>query len=483
MNMADQSRADLCIVGAGALGIALAQYAIGLGARVTLVDRGEPEPADGSGQALRLSALQASAARAHGMRNADAFGLANADPKIRMKAIQERAAALADEQAVMTDRERLGALGIEIIRGAVSFVDQNSLLVGDIQIRPRAMLLALGGSSLVPAIPGLDQIGYFTPDTILDNNRKLTHLLVIGGGEDALSLAQIFSRLGAEVTLVPQGGLLPGQDREIVAILAAALADEGVRILDGARVSEIVPRAQGTGVLVDMASGETEALDVSHVLVAMGPQADLSGLRPEKARLQATPGPAGQYGRGPLGETANRRVRVVGAAAGIGQYHHALSHGRAVVEALLFGAPVEKLAPQPVLVMTDPPLAQIGTLSAPNRRSPRGQNLLRASLVENEQARALAMPQGLVKVLLSQDGRILGAGACGPGAPEMVAAMALAMEKRLALSDLVRLSLPQPSLLAALTVLGEAAAALRPPSRSVLRWRAVRRLWVSFWLR
>jgi pyruvate/2-oxoglutarate dehydrogenase complex dihydrolipoamide dehydrogenase (E3) component len=477
-NMADQSRADICIVGAGALGIALAQYANGLGARVTLVDRGPPEPADGPGQALRLSALQASAAHAHGMRHSDIFGLAGADPKIRMKAVQERAAALAGEQAVMSDRERLGALGIEIIGGPAAFVDQNSLRVGDIQIRPRSVLLALGGTNQAPAIPGLDQIAYFTPDTILDNNRKLTHLLVIGGSETAVSLAQSFSRLGAEVTLVPQGRLLPGLDRELLSILIQSLAEEGIRVMDEAHVGEIIPRAQGTGALVDLQSGKREALDVSHVLVATAPQADLSALMPEKGRLQRAAAPSSLYVRGPLGETSNRRIRLAGAAAGISQYHHALSHGRAVVEALLFGAPLEKLAPRPALVMTAPPLAQIGRLSMPDGRAPRVQNLLRASLVENEQARALSMPRGLVKVLLSQDGQIVGAGAVGPGAPEMMALLSLAMEKRLALADLSRLSLPHPSLLSAITVLAEAAGGLKPPSRSTQRWRAARR-WVS----
>ncbi len=478
MNMADHSRPELCIVGAGALGIALAQYANGLGARVILVDRGRPEPGDGPQQALHLACLQASAARAHALRSAGEFGLANADPKVRMKAVQERALALAAEQAPMTERERLTALGIEIIRGDVSFADQNSLLVGDIQIRPRAMILALGAPSFIPAIPGIEGIGYFTPDTILENNRKLTHLLVIGGDAAALSLAQAFARLGSEVTLVPQGDVLPGYDAEISAMLLATLAQDGVRVLGGASVREILPRAQGTGIVVELPSGEDEPLDVSHVLVAMGPHADLSALGPQKARLQAPQGSAGHYALGPLGETGNRRVRVVGAAAGIDQWQHAISHGRAVVETVLFGAPVEKPAPSPALVMTDPPLAQIGSLALPGRRARSGGHLLRTSLIENESARALGVPEGLVKVSLAQDGQILGAGAVGLGAADLIAVLAFAMHKRIALADLARLSLPRPNLLASVTHLGEMAAALRPVSKWTARRRALRR-WIS----
>ncbi|MBE7733255.1 FAD-dependent oxidoreductase [Devosia faecipullorum] len=479
--MTDQIRPDLCIVGAGALGIALAQYAKGLGARVTLVDRGEQEPGDGPQQSLRLAALQASAACAHALRHAGEFGLANADPKVRMKAVQERAAVLAAEQAPMTSRDRLTALGIEIVGGAAAFQDSNSLLVGGINIRPRGVILALGASPFIPAIPGLDRIDYFTPDSILENNRKLTHLLVIGGDAAALSLAQALARLGSEVTLVPQGGILPGCDAEITAMLVAALTAEGVRIVDGGSVREILPRAQGTGAVVDLASGESEALDLSHVLVAMGRSADLSPLQPEKARLRVVSASSGQYGRGVLGETSNRRVRLVGAAAGFEQWNHALAHGRAVVETALFGAPLEKLAPQPFLVLTDPPLAQIGRLAAPAKRD-HGGHLLRASLVENEQARALGVSEGLVKVVLASDGQIKGAGLIGPGALEMAALLALAMEKRLGLASLARLSLPSPNPLDNIVALGAEAAALRPVSPWTRRWRQARR-WGTVWNR
>lgn len=472
--MADHSRPDLCVIGAGALGIALAQHARTLGASVTLVDRGASEPGDGPQQALSLAALQASAARAHAVRQASAFGVAGAEPKVSMKAVQERAAALAAEQAPETDRNRLSALGIEMVGGAVTFVDQNSLMVGDLQIRPRAMILAIGGSPIVPVVPGFEEINYFTPDTILGNRRKLTHLLVVGGTAAALGLAQAFARLGSAVSLVPQGTVLPDCDPELVSILLDTLAGEGVRILDGASLSEIIPRAQGTGALVSLANGGQEALDVSHVLLTAGTLADIEALGAAKARLRPAKGQESHYATGPLGETSNRRIRVTGAAAGIEQWHHAIAHGRAVVETLLLGAPVEKLAPGPVLVPTEPALAQIGRLPQPEKISRAGHRLLRASLVENEQARASGQAQGLAKVMLAPDGRIAGAGFVGPGAAEMAAFLALAMEKHIALDRLARLSLPHPSLLAAVTALGEAALATRTVSPWASRLRAAR---------
>src|SRR5690606_29924613 len=136
-DMAEQSRPDICIIGAGALGIALAQHARALGASVLLVDRGIEEPGDAAEQSLRLAALQASAARAHALRSAGQFGISSGTAKISMRVVQERAQEIGRSSAPLTSRDRLTALGIDVVRGETRFSDPNTLLVGDMQYRPR----------------------------------------------------------------------------------------------------------------------------------------------------------------------------------------------------------------------------------------------------------------------------------------------------------------------------------------------------------
>src|SRR5690606_32924489 len=133
--------------------------------------------------------------------------------------------------------------------------------------------------------PGLDQVAFFTADSIADNIRKLSHLVVIGGTPAAFELAQAYRRLGSMVTLVPQGGLLPGFDSELVAILFRNLREEGISILDDAEVTAIIPRSLGTGVTLRRSAGE-DSLDVSHILVAMGQAPMLDDTVLEQARLR-----------------------------------------------------------------------------------------------------------------------------------------------------------------------------------------------------
>lgn len=471
-DMAEPSRPDICIVGAGALGIALAQHARALGAAVLLVDRGIAEPGDATEQSLRLASLQASAARAHAIRGAGQFGINSGAAKISMRAVQERAHGIGRSSAPLTSRDSLTALGIDVVRGETRFADPNSLLIGDMQYRPRSIILATGAIPVVPTIPGLDQIDFFTPDTILDNTRKLTHLLVLGDDEPAYVLAQAASRLGAEVTLVPQGRALTSYDRESADILLDTLRAEGVRILDGSAVTEIVPRTQGIGAVVSLPDGEVTALDLSHVLVATGRVSDLSGLDIEVARWKPQ---HAHYAAGGLGETTNRRIRVVGPAAGITQWQHGLRHGKAVIEAIVLGRASHAVPPSPKLVMTDPPLAQIGQLPATDAKLRPGHHLYRESFVENAQARASGQGGGLAKLVINAKGQIVGAALVGPAAPELAAVLAVAMERGIPASDLASLSLPSPSLFELLVRMGQRHKAGQAPSAWAQRIGSLRR--------
>lgn len=473
--MAEITRPELCIVGAGALGIALAQHARRLGARVLLVDRGHAEPGDAPQRAVQVASLVASASRAQAMRNADALGLAGVDPKISMRAVQKRAQSLAAEQAPLDSRERLTGLGISVLRGDTRFVDAMTLAVGDVQVRPQAIVLAVGGAALLPEIPGLDEAGYFTPDSILENSRKLTHLLVIGADPEGLALAQAFARLGSDVTLVPQGAALPGFDIEAAAIVLQCLSEEGVRVIDGGKLEAIQPRSQGIGATITLPDGASEVLDISHVLVCAGTQASLDDMGLEAARLRPLRGKARQFALGVLGQTSNRRIRVVGASAGIGQWHHALSHGREVIEALVLGAPRHQPAQQPQLVQTEPALAEIGRWPTDSKPLAAGHVILRSGLSENGKARALGQDRGLAKVLVNPKGQILAASLVGAEAGELAGVLALAMEKGIALGRLADLSLPHPSLLAILAALGENQRGAEAVSSFARRLGAVRR--------
>ena len=459
--MADIIKSDLCVIGAGALGITLALEARQRGLDVTLVDIPGVEAVDPAQGALRRAAFLASAERAQAIRTAGAVGLDNAEPKPNFRAIGEHAASIAAAVAPRDAEERLAALGVKMLRGAASFADRQTLRCGEDAVRARQFALATGARPLIPALPGLDQVPYFTLDSIEDNIRKLSHLVVIGGEPAALELAQAYRRLGAMVTVVPQAGLLPGFDPELVAIPLRALREEGVVVRDDAEVTAIVKRSQGTGVTLRVADGE-DSLDASHILVAMGRVPVLDEALLEKLKLRRDKLRADHLAIGPNGQTSSRRVSAIGGAAGEYQPHIAARQARLLVERLL-GAGRGHLDPLqvPRLVATQPALAQVGIDGAHALRP--GQTVLRANLAESDGARSLAQTQGSLRLVTNRKGAIIGAGAVGPGAGEIMALLALAMARGLSLRDLGRLALPPASLAAALVDLAGQHLAQQPP--------------------
>lgn len=443
--MADILKPDLCIVGAGPGGLAAAEAARALDATVALVERDRTGGTRLNAGCVPSKALAAAAAHAWAIRNAAPFGMANDQPKVNFRAVHEHVqktiAAAAPQEAI----ERYEALGVEMVGGEARFLDRRTLKAGEVLVRARRFILATGSRPVVPDIPGLDQVPFFTTDTIFDNTRKLTHLLVIGADGRALELAQAFRRLGSEVTVVDPGPALAGSDAELADLVLRRIAEEGVALRLGAAVAAIHPRSMGIGVTLRAGEAE-EALDISHVLVAGPRRANLDGLGLDKAGVRFD-----APGRPRLSRhfrTSNPKIYVIGDAAG-GEPSSPLARHQALIatEHALVG---EARAARPDLVpralQTDPELAEIGLTEAEAKAGKaRRYKVLRANFAETDRARAQLRGFGAAKLILDAHGRILGAGLVGPEAGEVIALFALALARGLRIDDLADLVMPHPS--------------------------------------
>ncbi|MCR6636721.1 FAD-dependent oxidoreductase [Devosia sp.] len=453
---------DLCIIGAGTLGVDLALYARRLGASVVLADRDRPEQGDAAQQALRMASLVQSAKRAQDMRRAPELGVGASEFKLSAKQVAERATRLVENRIRATSPEILTAQGVTVMRGSVSFVDGRSVLVGDITIKPGKIVIAIGGAPAIPDIPGLGDIDVFTLDSILENQRKLTHLVVIGSDVAAVEQAQLQRRFGAAVTLVPHGPFLSDFDPEAVSLLLAAFVDEGISVRTGARVVAINKRSQGIGIEIEAEGGVREMLDASHVLVSAGRKIDLDELDIAKARLRP-------------GANSSRTIRPVGIVAGQEGWSAARAHGRAVVDALLGRRRANADFPVPRLVETEPGIAQIGLLTPRADKARAGDTILRENMTENDRAAAMGNDRGLVKLTLDGKGQIQRACVVDPFAAELAGTLALAMSRKIGLADLADLPLPRPSLFEVFSRLGENYLAARNVSTKGQGGRTLRR--------
>jgi pyruvate/2-oxoglutarate dehydrogenase complex dihydrolipoamide dehydrogenase (E3) component len=449
--MADQLKPDLCIIGAGATGRRLAIKARERGLDVVLVDKG-PEPGDAPHRAVQRAFWREAAERLHSIRTADRLGLPASQPAPSFRAIAEGARLRADHAVVEDRDERLEALGVRIIaEAAPAFADRQVLRAGDQAIRARHYVLAGGGTFRPPAIARLDEVPFFTPHSILDNTRKLTHLVVIGGDADALELAQVHVRLGCAVTLVPGGEMLPGFDREAVAILLRSLVAEGLVVREGEAVSAIVPRSQGIGVTVRTGDGAETALDASHILVSAGVVPSFDPALLANARVAFDPADGARLVLDDRGRTSNTRITALGGAGGDSDAHAIGWHEEVLLESLTGRGGMRRNDPGFArLVLTDPPLAQLG----PDQALRNGETVLRQGLGETELGQVLADPVGGARLVVDRKGTISRAVLLGRGAPEVAASLGLMLGKGVTPGDLARLQPPPGSALEMLTLIG-----------------------------
>lgn len=454
--LADILTPDLCVIGAGSGGLAVAQAARAYGASVVLVEKARLGGNALHTGAIPAKALVAAAAHAQALRDGAAFGIASDEPKINFRKVHDHVEQVITALAPQNAAGKLEALGVEIVRGAARFVNRRAVAVGDTEIRARRFVIATGARLPVPSIPGLDAVPYFTSETILDNTRKLTHLVVVGGGSVALELAQAYARLGTEVTVIENGPLLAGFDAELADIALKQVAEEGVSLRPHATVTAIQARSMGIGVAVQ--NGEADQLlDASHILIAAERMPNLTGLDLDKAGIRMSKADPRLLQLSAGLRTTNPRVYAVGDAAGGQSVQAAVRQADAVVRSVLLGGLAKPdLLRVPRVVSTTPELAEIGLNEALARtRHGVGFRVTRWSYADNDRARAARATYGLAKLLTDRSGRIIGAGVVGPGASELVSLFSLAIAGGLNASKLAELVAPYPSYAEIVVRLGE----------------------------
>ena len=120
---------------------------------------------------------------------------------------------------------------------------------------------------LPTGIPGLDEVPYFTNETIFDVSERIQHLIVLGGGPVGLELAQAHRMLGSHVTVFDTANFLAHEDPDAVAVLIKRLADTQVVMHPNTRVERVERSVQGVGVHF-MENGEPVIIKGTHLLVA-----------------------------------------------------------------------------------------------------------------------------------------------------------------------------------------------------------------------
>lgn len=433
---------DIAILGAGSAGLTVAATAAQFGQKVVLFEKHEMGGDCLNTGCVPSKALLAAAKAAQAHRTSAAMGVAAHEPNVDFAGVMAHVEKVIGTIAPHDSQERFEGLGVTVVRGAAKFISPQTIEADGNTYSARRIVIATGSRAGVPPIPGLDSVPYFTNETIFKNRTLPSHLIVIGGGPIGMEMAQAHRRLGAQVTVLEAFEPLAKDDPELTAVVLEALRAEGIDIRGGAKI-ESIEKTTG-GIRVQLAGDER--IVGSHLLVAAGRQPNVENLNLEAAGIAYTKRgiTVDQYLR-----SSNHHVYAAGDVAGGFQFTHVAGyHAGLIIRHALFRLKAKNRSDIiPWVTYTDPELSHVGlTEKQALETHGAGIKVLRWSFAENDRAQAEGKTKGMVKVITTARGKIIGATLVGAGAGELIAMWALAVSKGLKISAIASMVLPYPTL-------------------------------------
>ena len=446
---------NLIVIGGGAGGLVSAYIAAAVKAKVTLIEAHKMGGDCLNYGCVPSKALIKSAKLAHQMRHASNYGLSDAAPSFSFKAVMQRVHDVIKAIEPHDSIERYTGLGVEVLQGYGKLVNPWTVEVAlndgttgpdgtpkVVRLTARSIVIAAGARPFVPPLPGLEDVGYVTSDTLWDEFSKLDEvpqrLVVLGGGPIGCELAQSFARLGSHVTQVEMGArLMVREDAEVSELAKASLQADGVQVLTGHKAlrCELV---DGEKTLVVEHAGAEKRIAFDQLLCAVG----------RVARLQG-------YGLEDLGIPTHRTVETneylqtiypniyaAGDVAGPFQFTHTAAHQAwyAAVNALfgewkLFKADYSVI---PWATFIDPEVARVGLNEQEAKEKNIAYEVTKYNIDDLDRAIADSEAHGFVKVLtVPGKDKILGVTIVGAHAADLLAEYVLAMKYGLGLNKIL----------------------------------------------
>ncbi|MFD1826718.1 MULTISPECIES: dihydrolipoyl dehydrogenase family protein [Mumia] len=338
--------------------------------------------------------------------------------------------------------KRLQDQGVRLVRGRGTVVGSRRVRVDDRTFTARrGILLDVGTRPTVPEIDGLADTPYWTNRDLLRSPDQPTSLLVLGGGAVGLELAQAYARYGTTVTILEGADrVLAHEEPEASALVAAALAEDGVTFRMGSRVTSVRHDAERFAVTLD--DGAT--LDGQRLLVSTGrtPNSDRLGLDVVGVPTQ----------HGYLSTDEHQRVLAdsrpvdglwaIGDVTGRGGFTHVSMYQSAIAVAAITGqsGPGASYRALPRVTFTDPEVGAVGLTEAQARRRGLAVRTGSADLAASSRGATYGPGnRGLIKLVADAERRVLvGATSVGPAGGEILGALSVAVHAQVPLSELVR---------------------------------------------
>ncbi|MEM5480944.1 FAD-dependent oxidoreductase [Pseudoalteromonas fuliginea] len=438
---------NMIVIGAGAGGLVTSYIAAAVKAKVTLIEAGEMGGDCLNYGCVPSKAVIKSAKIAEQIRHGENYGLENATPQFSFKKVMARVHKVIADVAPHDSVERYTDLGVDVVKGYGKLIDPWTVEIklndgGTQTLTARTIVIATGARPFVPPLPGIEETGYVTSDTLWNKFAELDEapkkLVVLGGGPIGSELAQSFARLGSSVTQIEMAErIMIKEDLEVSTFAHEALTESGVNILTSHQALRCEARDGKKYIVVKHNDKEID-IEYDELLCAVGRSARLKGYGLEELGIETNR----TVVTNEYLETLYPNIFAAGDIVGPYQFTHVAAHqGWYAAVNGLFGHLKKFKVDYRVIPWTtfiDPEVARVGLNEQDAKDKGIDYEITRFEFEELDRAITDSATKGFIKVITPKGkDKILGVTVVSEHAGDLIAEFVLAMKHGLGLNKIL----------------------------------------------
>lgn len=413
---------DAIVIGTGQAGPPLATRFAKAGMKVAIIERKLFGGTCVNTGCIPTKTLIASARTAAVARRAMEYGVLVDGPiRIDMKAVKARKDKISGASRTGLEKSLKSMENCTVYEGHAQFESPREIKINGELIGAERIFINVGGRAIVPKMPGIDQISYWTNSSMMDVDFIPEHLVIVGGSYIGLEFAQMYRRFGSEVTIIEKGPRLIGrEDADVSTAIAEIIEREGIHVRLNAECIRFKNDGNEPVAGVDCTEGSPDVRG-SHVLLAVGRRPNTDDLGLEKADIATD-----EHGNITVNDQLQTNVPgiwALGDCNGHGGFTHTSYNDFEIVAANLLDGSSRRMSDRITTygLFIDPPLGRAGLTAAEAVRA--GKRVLVGKRPMTRIGRAIEKgeTQGFMKVLVDADTeQILGAAILGTGGDEVI---------------------------------------------------------------
>ncbi len=412
---------DAIIIGTGQAGPSLAARFAGAGKTVAIIERHKFGGTCVNTGCIPTKTLVASAYAIHVARRGAEYGFAIGDMHVDMKRVKARKDTASARSSEGVEKWLRGTTNCTVIQGHARFQSSNTVVVNDEALQADKIFINVGGRASVPEMPGIHDVPFLTNSSMMDIDFLPGHFIIVGGSYVGLEFAQIYRRLGSEVTIVEMGPrLISREDGDVSQAVREILEAEGIRVRLNAKCISLAKHDVGVAVRVTCEEGSPELVG-THVLLAVGRTPNTSDLGLDRAGVATDH--RGYILVDDQLQTNVPGIWALGDCNGRGAFTHTSYNDYEIVADNLFNADHRRVSDriQAYALYIDPPLGRCGMTDAEVRISGRRALAVKYPMSKVSRAYEKGETQGLMKICVDAETKeVLGAAILGVGGDEVI---------------------------------------------------------------